>query len=159
MTDRSVSRYLWIVPVVLTGLMIHQGWVAYSVTQTWNEGIATEAEVVHYEMKAMAAQTHGIMRLRAPLPSGDSIEQTLSLPAMLATQVRNAERLEVRVRPGQSQQIVVAEIMRTQRRMALINVVIAALGAIFVSVAIVAWRRYLNRTADEDPAGAQTATA
>lgn len=148
MTDRSVSRYLWIVPVVLTGLMVHQGWVAYSVHQTWKNGFSTTADVVHYEMKAMAAQTHGIMTLRAPLPDGDYIERTLSMPAMLATQVRNAEQLDVRVRPGHSQQIVVVEIMRTQWRMALINVIIAGLGAVLVSLAIIAWQRYLDRTND-----------
>lgn len=149
MTDRSVSRYLWIVPVILTGLMIHQGWVAYSVHQTWTNGFPATAEVVHYEMKAMAAQTHGVMTLRAPLPNGDSIERTLSMPAMLATQVRNAEQLDVRVRPGHSQQIVVAEIMRTQRRMAFINVIIAGLGAVLVSLAVLAWQRFLDRTNDE----------
>ena len=159
MTDRSVSRYLWIVPLILTGLMAHQACVAYSVTQTWNDGIATTAEVVHYEMKAMAAQTHGIMTLRAPLPNGDSIEQTLSMPAMLATQVRSAEQLDVRVRPGEAQQIVVAEIMRTQRRMALINVVIAGLGALFVSLAIIAWRRHLDRQSHEEPSALRAANA
>jgi hypothetical protein len=148
MTDRSVSRFLWIVPVILFGLMVHQAWVVYSVTQTWNDGKAATAEIVDYEMKEMAAQTHGIMTLRIPLPDGHSIEETLSMPAMLATQVRNTEQLEVRVRPGRSQQIVVAELMRTQRRMAMINVIIAGLGAVFVAGAIIAWRRYINRSSE-----------
>lgn len=145
MTDLSVSRLLWIVPTILILLMGHQAWVAYSVHQTWANGIPTTAEVVHYEMKAMAAQTHGIMTLRAPLPDGGTVERTLSMPAMLAAQIRNLDELEVRVRPGHSQPIVVSEIMRTQRRMALINVVIAGLGAVLVSAALVGWRRYLNR--------------
>lgn len=145
LNDVSVSRLLWIVPVLLVLLMAHQGWVAYEVDKTWENGVATTAKVVNYEMKAMAAQTHGIITLRAPLPNGDSIEQTLSVPAMLAAQLRNFNEVPVRVLPEGGQEIVMAEVVRTQRRMALINVFISGIGALLVAIAIRLWQRYLGR--------------
>jgi cytochrome c-type biogenesis protein CcmH/NrfF len=142
-------RLLWIFPVVLLVLGLNQAYVAWQITETLKSGFEATARVTELEVSNRVDVTYDYVSLAVTLPGGEVIEQErLSLPHTLAPQLVGAETLEVVVRPGESQQIVVTRIAATQWRIAAINAAMCLAGALMAFFSVFAWQRYLTRRGD-----------
>lgn len=123
---------------------MHQGYVVYDVQQTMQEGRRTTARVAHFELKSMAAQTHGLVTLEYADAAGDMVQRDLTLPATFASRIQGASELEIQVPGQENRQPVILRLRRVQRRMALINTAMAALGTMLAVGGLWAWGRTIR---------------
>jgi hypothetical protein len=151
-----VARLAWILPVFFLLLTPHQAKVAYELYATLQEGTPAEAEIVSLEQSNRVDVTYDYAHLRVTLDDGRVIErEKMSLPHSIATiiQNQNMETVEVRVRPGANQEIVLAEMGRTQWQIAAMNAAMAFFGAVVFGVGVWWWNRYLRRQGDPSERG------
>lgn len=115
--------------------------MTYDVHRTMQEGSPVTARVAHFELQSMAAQTHGLLTLEWSVTGRDTVVRELTLPATLASRVRGDSLLDIRVRGEGNGRPVILELHRVQRRMALINAVMALVGGLLATGAVLAWGR------------------
>lgn len=143
---RTAVRAAWILPVFFVGLFIHQANVAYQLHATFTQGQLVEAEVLEVHMENRVDVTYDYASLRVPLPDGTTItKEKMSLPHSLIQLMEGRETVDVRVRPGAAQEVVVAEFGATQWRIATLNAAMALGAAVVFGLAIYFWGRYLRR--------------
>ncbi len=155
-STRIVARLAWILPVFFLLLTPHQAEVAYDLYTTLQEGEPAQAEIVSLEQSNRVDVTYDYVHLRATLDDGRVIERKkLSLPHSIATVIRNQDRdmIEVRVRPGADQEMVLAEMGATQWRIAALNAAMAFFGAVVFGIGVAWWNRYLRREGDPSERG------
>ena len=144
-----IARLLWIFPVILLFLTAYLAKAAVDIKKTLDEGELVRAEVLELYKTDRVDVTYGFARLRVPL-EGRFVDRKLSMPTSFIEQLQGSDSLDVRVRPGHDQEIVIVEVARPQWRMAAINASISLLGFILLSIAILSWNRYLRRRGDEE---------
>ena len=138
-----VARLLWLAPALLLFLTVHQAVTAYQLRATWEEGERAVAEVIGFDNADRVDITYGYVDLRVEMPDGSVQEyRQLSLPTTLITRVEGQERLEVRVRPGAAQPIVIARLMPGHWLIAAAQSAIAFFGAVFIGIGVFWWNRY-----------------
>lgn len=152
--SRIVARIAWIVPLFFLGLFVHQANVAYGLRKTLTEGQPAEAQVLDVHMENRVDVTYDYASLRVELPDGQVItKEKMSLPHSLIQLLENKETVNVRVRPGASQEIVVTELGPTQWRIAAMNAAMALGAALVFGLGVFFWRRYLRREGDPSERG------
>lgn len=143
-----VARMLWIIPLALVGLTIHQVWVARSVAKTMSEGHRVIAEVTFFDVKEMVAQTHGILDLEIPDSNLGSYSKRLTVPAAWLYDMGELDSLAVYVLDGGTQDVVIENLAQVQARTAWVNAMVALLFALMIAVPVWLWGRYLKREGD-----------
>lgn len=149
-TRRSLltARLLWIFPGILLFLTINQVKVALDVRQTLEQGRPATAEVVEVYKTNRVDVTYSHVKLRVALAPGDTLERLFPLPLTLMQPLEGKDSLDVRIIPGEAQDIVITEIARPQWRMAAINAAMSFVGLVLLTVGVFAWNRYLKRRGD-----------
>lgn len=142
-----MARLLWIFPAILLFLTVNQVKVALDLRETLNRGVPATAEVVEIYKTNRVDVTYGYVQLRVPTEDG-VLEQRLSMPISLLHALDGKDSLEVRLLPGEAQEIVVTAIARPQWHMAAINGGISFIGLILLTIGVWAWNRYLRRKGD-----------
>lgn len=141
-----VARIAWILPLFFTGLFVHQTRVAYHLHKTFTEGEPAQAQVLEVHQENRVDVTYDYASLRVTLPDGRVItKEKMSLPHSLIQLLENRETVDVRVRPGSSQEVVVTELGATQWRIAAMNAAIAFGAALVFGLGVFFWNRYLRR--------------
>lgn len=151
-----VARIAWIVPIFLLLLAPHQVNVAYDLYTTLTEGEPAQAEIVELHQENRVDVTYDYAHLRVTLDDGTVIErETMSLPHSIATVIQNKGlgTVDVRVRRDADQEIVLAEMGRTQWQIAAMNAAMAFVGALVFGGIIWWWNRYLRREGDPSERG------
>lgn len=146
----SVLRLFWLIPVVLAYLAANQAKVAWDLNKTWQDGESARAHLVAYERSNRADVTYGYVSLVATLADGTRIEEEkLSLPHSLLPRLEGIDSVEVRVRPGAAQEVVIASIMPAHLWIALSNAGMSLAGVLlFFGVAYAVARTRRRRTDD-----------
>ncbi len=140
---RFVIRILWCMPVVLIVLGINQVMVACSLKSTWEEGYETVAVVTEFAQSNRADVNFGYVSLKIPLEGGgELVKEGLSLPYTLLARLAGSDSLEVRVRPGASQDVAIVYLMPTHWHIVLAQIGICILGTVFFFGGILAVRRW-----------------
>ena len=142
-----MARLLWIFPAILLFLTVNQVKVALDLRETLNEGVPATAEVVEIYKTNRVDVTYGYVQLRVPTEDG-IVERRLSMPISLLHALDGKESLEVRLLPGEAQEIVVTAIARPQWHMAAINGGISFIGLTLLTIGVWAWNRYLRQKGD-----------
>ena len=142
-----MARLLWIFPAILLFLAINQVKVALDLRETLNRGVPVTAEVVEIYKTNRADVTYGYIQLRIPTADG-VVERRLSMPLSLLHALDGSDSLEVRLLPGEDQEIVVAAVARPQWHMAAINGALSLMGMVLLTIGVAAWNRYLRREGD-----------
>lgn len=146
---RIVARLVWLIPLFLGAISVHQADVALDVRRTLAEGTSTTAEVVTVHQENRVDVTYDYVDLRVRMPDGRVVErEKLSLPHSLIPQMEGAETVAVRILPGGDQEVVVEELGPTQWRIAAGNAVMSGIAALIFAVGVFWWNRYLRREGD-----------
>ncbi len=143
---RLIAKLFWGIPIVLTGLAANQGFVAWQLKTTWDQGISAVAEVGGFDTTNRADVTYGYIDLSVTLPDGQTIRrEKMSLPQSLWSRVKDQDSLQVHVRPGKSQEIVIDRLMPAHWLIAASQMGISFLGAILSTVLAYFWNRSFSR--------------
>lgn len=154
---RWFARLAWFFPLLLVGLAVHQGKVAYDLHVTETEGTAATAEVLKVHKDNRADVTYDYVSLRVPMPDGTMLtRERMSLPHGIVPVLRDKETLSVRVASRSPRGIAITEqiqstsIVDTQMRIAGMNAVMSFGAALLFGLGVWFWNRSLRR--DGDPA-------
>lgn len=143
---KLIARLFWVIPIVLTGLASNQGFVAWQLKTTLEQGISAVAEVGGFDTTNRADVTYGYISLNVTLPDGQIIRrEKMSLPQSLWSRVQDQDSLQVHVRPGKSQEIVIDRLMPAHWLIAASQMGISFLGAILSAVLAYFWNRSFSR--------------
>lgn len=145
--SRIVARLLWIFPAILLFLTINQVNVALDLRETLNSGTPATAEVVEIYKTNRVDVTYGYVRLRIPTEDG-VVERRLSMSVSLLPVLEGKDSLDVRLLPGEDQEVVITSIAKPQWHMAAINGGISFIGLVLLTIGVFAWNRYLRRRGD-----------
>ena len=143
---RIIATIFWVVPILLMCLAVNQVFVAGQLRDTWNHGLPAVAQVEKFESTNRADVTYGYINLRVMLPDGTMIQrEKMSLPQSLWSRIKGQDSLQVHVRPGESQEIVIDELMPAHWLIAASQTGISFLGALLSGVLAFFWNRSLRR--------------
>ena len=146
---RIVARVLWFVPALLLFLTLYQAKAAFDLRATWQQGTPAAAEVYDYKDSNRADVTYGYVSLRIPLAAGQVLtREKLALPKTLLPRLAGEETLEVRVRPGAAQEVVIAPLMPAHWLIAAAQSGMALMGALLFAAGVFWWNRFLRRQGD-----------
>jgi len=148
-TVRLIARLLWVLPAILAFLVIHQIMVGLDIRETVRTGEPATAEVIEFDTTERSEITYAYVTLRVRMADGrEFVRERMSLPQTLIGDVRYAEELDVIVRPGADQEVVIQSIGETHWKVALGNALMSLFGFIMLTVGVYAWNRYLSRSGD-----------
>ncbi|MFQ5570610.1 MAG: DUF3592 domain-containing protein [Rhodothermales bacterium] len=151
--SRFVARLLWVLPGILLFLTVNQAKVAVDIRTTWEKGTPAIAEVFAYENSDRADVTFGYVSLRVPLGDGEVLtKDRLSLPKTLLPRLEGQASLDVRVRPGTAQEVVIAKLMPAHWLIAASQSGMGLIGALLFGAGVFWWNRYLRRPRKEPDA-------
>ncbi len=141
---------IWLLPVYLLGMAIHMGAIYHGLEKTYDEGESYLADVVHFEIKQIAAQTNGSITVRFTPDGGDDITRKLSQPIQNAAQLQASEMMPIRYHPDSYQPIVLVPIYEFHKKMVLVNLAVLIVS-IFITlfVAVIAHRFAGRKRAQE----------
>ena len=146
---RIIARLLWFLPGLLLFLTLYQAKAALDLRATWRQGTPAAAEVFDYKDSNRADVTYGYVSLRVSLADGQVLtKEKLSLPKTLLPRLAGEETLEVRVRPGAAQEVVIAPLMPAHWLIAAAQSGMALMGALLFAAGVFWWNRFLRRQGD-----------
>ena len=146
---RLIARLLWVLPAILFFLTIHQVIVGLDIRETLRTGEPATAEVIEFDTTERSEITYAYVTLRVRMANGEEfVKERMSLPQTLIGNVRFAEELDVIVKPGNDQDVVIQSIGETHWKLALGNSLMSLFGFIMLVVGIYAWNRYLAKSGD-----------
>ena len=152
---RIIARILWVLPAILLFLTFYQAKAALDLRTTWEQGAPAVAEVFAYENSNRADVTYGYVSLRVPLADGRVLtKEKLSLPNTLLPRLEGKQTLEVRVRPGAAQEVVITPLMPAHWLITAAQSGMAFMGALLFAAGVFWWNRFLIR--EGDPAMRET---
>ena len=148
--SRALARAAWVIPAALLALTLQQAKVAYDLAATLSSGEEAQAEVVRYFRSDRKDVTHAEVDLRVVLADGTERRwDRLALPYSIAHRIDEADSVAVRVNLGAGQEVVIAEIGRTQQRIALYNAAMALVVFVLTLWGVWAWNRWVGRPAGD----------
>jgi hypothetical protein len=133
--------------------------VAADIRTTFEEGRLARATVTDHKFSRRADVTYDYVSLRVQMPDGSVLDHDrMSLPHTMAADLQDRKELDVRVLPGARQPVVIDRFGRAHWRLAAINALMSALGAVLLAAALFAWNRSLKYRGDPAYASAQEAS-
>ena len=152
--SRTVARIAWILPLFFAGLFVHQTRVAYNLHRTLTQGQPAQAQVLEVHQENRVDVTYDYVSLRVDLPDGSTItKEQMSIPHSLIQLLESKKTVDVRVRPGSSQEVVITQIGGTQWRIAAMNAAMAFGAALVFGLGVFFWNRYLKREGEPSERG------
>lgn len=146
---RTIARLLWVCPALLLFLTLNQAKVALDLRTTWERGIPATAEVTAFENSNRADITYGYVSLRIPLGDDTVLtKEQMSLPNSLLPRLEGKEHVDVRVRPGRAQEVVIDALMPAHWLIAASQAGISLLGMLILATGVFWWNRYLQKKGD-----------
>ena len=144
-SSARVARLAWLLPGILFLLTAHQVKTSMDLSTTRTNGEVVWADVARYERSDRKDVTHVELDLMVHMPDGTVFERdNLALPYSIGHRVE-ADSLQVYVLPGAAQEVVIANISRTQVLIAASNAVMAFIATLMAFWGVFAWNRWLAR--------------
>jgi hypothetical protein len=157
---RLVARLMWALPALLFFLTLHQALVAYDLRATFLEGETATAEVVEMTTTNRVDVTLDAVTLRVTGEDGTTqVWRNLSFPHTFKDRIEGKTELEVRVRPGARQEVVMTALMPAHWLIAAGQAGMALIGAVLLFWGIFAWNKYLIEEGDPADANEENAPA
>ena len=143
---------IWLLPLYLTGMAIHMGAVYYGLDKTWEQGETYLADIVHFEIKQIAAQTNGSITVRFTPDNSEEVIRKLSQPIQNAAQLQASEIMPIRYLKNSYQPIVLVPIYDFHKQMVLVNLAVLLVSiAITFFIALTAHRFASRKTSGKEP--------
>ncbi len=157
---RLVARLMWFLPVLLFFLTVHQALVAYDLRATFLHGEDATAEVVELQTTNRVDVTLDAVTLRVTEADGTvRVWEDLSIPHSLVPRVEGRDVVDIRVRPGARQEVVMTELMPAHWLIAGAQGGMALIGALLLTWGVFAWNKYLVEEGDPADASEEDAPA
>lgn len=137
---------LWLIPMYLTGMALHMFAIHHGLEKTYEQGESYLADVIHFEIKQIAAQTNGSITVRFRTGNGYEITRKLSQPIQNAAQLQASEIMPVRFLENSYQPIVLVPIYEFHKKMVLVNIGILGLSIILTFFIALTAHRFARRT-------------
>lgn len=132
---------IWLLPLYLLGMAVHMIAIYHGLGKTYEEGDEYLANVVHFEIKQIAAQTNGSITVNFTPENSEEITRKLSQPIQNAAQLQASERVPIRYLVNSYQPIVLVPIYEFHRKMVLMNLAVLIVSiSITLVIAIMAHR-------------------
>lgn len=136
---------VWLIPASFLFLTLHQGWVYYGITDTYENGESYTAEVLEFEFKQIAAQANGYIVLRFSTDQDEEIERKLSLPVEMAGDLSDIKVVPVRYQPDAQQEIVLMPTIETHKNLIWTNALMAGVALLLTFFLGLAAHRLANK--------------
>lgn len=147
-TIQIIAKAVWAIPALLLFLGINQVRVAQDIRSTLERGTSARAEITDWHLDERADVKFDYVSLRVPLASGDVlVREKMPMPHSLIYLLEGKEEVDVRVREGAAQELVIEEVGATQWRIAAMNAAISFFTVLMAGGAIFLWNRHLKREA------------
>ncbi|MEM1093021.1 MAG: hypothetical protein AAGJ10_00340 [Bacteroidota bacterium] len=148
-TNLLIARLMWAVPVGMLLLTINQIGVATDLRSTLEEGTLAVADVDSVVTTNRSEISYDYVDLSIPMASGDTLRyEKVTMPHSLFTYIQDEKKLDVRVKPGASQELVIVQVADTQWRIAAMNAAICFVFGILAGVGIYFWNKTLTQKGD-----------
>ena len=138
---------LWLFPCYLAFISIQQLNVYRGTIHTYNHGESVAADVVDFDIKQIAAQSNGYVVLNFTNSDGDTIERRLSLSVQMAQKIMDKGVIPIRYQKNTYQEIVMMPVYDIQKSTSVMNMIIAIIGTVILSIAGIFVTRYANKRA------------
>ncbi len=136
---------VWLLPLYLIGMSVHMGAVYHGLGKTYDQGESYIADVIHFEIKQIAAQTNGSITVRFTRDDNSIITRKLSQPIQNAAQLQASELMPVRYLENSYQPIVLVPIYEFHRKMVLVNLAVLAASIIITFFIALTAHRFARR--------------
>ncbi len=136
---------LWLLPLYLIGMAFHMGAVYHGLGKTYDQGESYIADVIHFEIKQIAAQTNGSITVQFTRDDGSAVIRKLSQPIQNAAQLQASELMPVRYLENSYQPIVLVPIYEFHRKMVLVNLAVLAVSIIITFFIALTAHRFARR--------------
>lgn len=144
--NRYKYLYLvWLIPASFLFLMLHQTYVYYGIIDTYKNGTSYTAEVVDFNIKQVAAQTHGYIEFRFETTGGQEVQKKLSLPVEIAGSLQGSRVVPIRYQQNAFQEIVIMQTFDVQKKLVLTNIAMATVGFLLTLFLAIWTHRYVQR--------------
>ena len=141
---------IWLLPVFVLFLCLHQAYVFFSVVDTYENGESYVAEVVDYEMKQIVTQNSGYIVLKFETEE-EIYQQKLSLPVEMASIVSESRVVPIRFKKDSFVNIVMTPAYGMQKDLVLTNLGMAVIGFfITLFIAFLVHRHATKKLRDGD---------
>lgn len=145
-TARLIARIAWIIPAALLALSLYQVDVAGDLQSTINSGETVWADVTRYDRSDRKDVTHVEFDLEAHLSDGSTLrKERMTLPYSIGHRV-NEDSVEVHVRPGADQEVVISSVAGTHTSIAWSNAAMSFVAFLIALAGVWSWNRYLRRS-------------
>ncbi len=136
---------VWLLPLYLIVMAAHMGAVYHGLGKTYDDGESYIADVIHFEIKQIAAQTNGSITVHFTMNNGSAITRKLSQPIQNAAQLQASELMPVRYLESSYQPIVLVPIYEFHRKMVLVNLAVLAVSIIITFFIALTAHRFVRR--------------
>jgi len=136
---------IWLLPAYLLGMAFHMGAIHQGLEKTYNNGESYVADVVHFEIKQIAAQTNGSITVQFTPDGGEEITRKLSQPIQNAAQLQASEMMPIRYLEGSYQPIVLVPIYEFHKNMVLVNLAVLIVSIILTTLVALVAHRFARR--------------
>ncbi len=136
---------LWLLPLYLLGMAIHMGAIYHGLGKTYEQGDSYLADVIHFEIKQIAAQTNGSITVRFTTDEGREITRRLSQPIQNAAQLQASELMPVRYLDDSYQPIVLVPIYEFHRKMVTMNMAVLGVSLLITFFIALTAHRFASR--------------
>ena len=142
MSKYKLVYLIWLIPAYLLFLTVHQVFVYYGITETYENGNSYTARVIEFDIKQIAAQTNGYVILEFETSQGERVHRKLSLPVELAGIISDFRQIPVRYQKNALEEIVMMPTYDEHRRMVLSNAGMAFIGLVIALAVSWIMQRY-----------------
>lgn len=136
---------LWLLPLYLFGMAAHMGAIYNGLGATYTQGESYIADVVHFEIKQIAAQTNGSITVRFTTADDQEITRKLSQPIQNAAQLQASELMPIRYLEESYQPIVLVPIYEFHRKMVLMNLAVLGVSLLITFFIALTAHRFASR--------------
>lgn len=130
---RKSLLLLWLIPIYLIGLGIHQFLTLNQLDQIHSKGQALQASIYDFDIKHIASQTNGYVILSFMTPDGEQHRRKLALTVQIAAKFINEAVVPIRFLPGVGSEVVMEPTYSLQRQIVLVNLAILFSSALVLT--------------------------
>ena len=142
---------IWLLPLAFLFLSLHQTYVYFSISDTYQNGESYTAEVVEFEHKQIAAQNSTYIILRFEDGRNNEVQKRLSLPVEMAGDLRDIRVIPIRYNPGSFQEIVLMPAYETQKNLVWSNIAMAVLALLITLLIAAGVHRFATNKLRSEP--------
>lgn len=144
------SYLIWLLPAYLLFLTLHQAFVLYSLSDTYENGTSLVAELDDSATKQIGAQTSGHVVLTFTTSAGEEVQRYLALPFSIVRETSKLAAVPIRYQQGAFIEVVLIPSYDTQMDFVWTNLGMALIGLLITLFIAFKTQRYANKKMNQE---------